>query len=200
MIFENPCRRAMLRKIATFEKAIFGEDAMPFKDMLKAWKKNKYMFCTLREGEKFIGFADMFVINAYGRNHLLARNGVAPFSVVHYVKPKYMRKSGFVYFEGIGAVGKGDEKKERVAALMYGRASAIEDRFDLPRTAYAVGVTKEGIALLRSYGGKCIRIASSRGKKYPLFRILLTHAWCDKVKARASNRLVSGLVIKRGQK
>ena len=190
-ILECPASKRMLSSIARFERKAFGSDATPLMQLSDFWSKNAYQVIALRSGDKLVAYSLFEILNKRGSE--IVRSGVLVdkrLNASHTLNPRYMHKASAIYFDGIGALGRGDERDRRVAAIMYARASLIEKALRLPIRAYAIAATRNGARLIRSYGGKKIASGALRTKrKYALFEIMITREWCRSVKKRASKRL-----------
>ena len=191
MVLESPPKIEHFRKMIAYEHKVYGGEYMPFNRSLEILRKNPYMYIVLMDGNEVAGLVSVYTPNLKGADIILSRKEVEKRArAKYYLGPKEMHKTKLLYFAGITAVGSGEKRKNRAAALMYGRASLIEKRIRLPKFAYAIGATAAGVKLIKSYGGVQIGYASAEKAEDPFFRIRITKNWCRKVKARALKRVM----------
>jgi hypothetical protein len=205
IVFQNPCSLDALRKIAVYEKRLFGKEAeaMPFSKMLSIWRKNPYMFNSLMDGPKLLGYANIFAMNEDGAKMMNMKKSIEErIDVGNVCDSLRMKNSPLLYFEAIAAVGSGEGRKKLVAMLMYGRAKFLETRFNLPKLAYVVPVTNDGLRLARTYdavrfGSVTLYDSCEKHEKHGFYRFRVSKDWCKRVKERASKRAVPTMIFKK---
>jgi hypothetical protein len=199
IVFQNPCSLDALKKIALLEKKIFGNNAMPFPKMLNLWKKNPYMFNSLMDESKLLGYVNVLATNEKGAKIMNLKKGIEEkIDADGISEPRRMKSSPLLYFEAIVAVGSGESRKRIAAMLCYGRAEFLRKRFSLPKLVYVVPVTKNGRRLAKSYGA--IKFSSvtikNKSAKHGFYKFKVNEEWCTRAKERASKRAVPTIVFK----